>query len=177
MLKSLLLRHLAHLHRPTLGAVYVLLWDYFTRSGLREAENLIRRQGGDSFELEPYPTDAGHPSHVQAARTELESLRRSPAQFDLLALSWLKGLDQSLESRRDKIYDLAELPGLCGCSYWLRRRDNLIAEHFAEHPSSPIAPAAEAGDSLSLFPYCLHQIAVPSAEISGRRIDARGARK
>jgi hypothetical protein len=177
MLKSLLLRHVTNLQRPTLGAVYVLLWDYFTRSGLREAENLIRRQGGDSFELEPYPTNGGHPSHVQAALAELGSLRRSPAEFDLLALRWLKGLDQSLESRRDKIYDRATLPGLDGSTYWLRRRDNLIAEHFADQPSGPIAPAAEAGDSLSLFPYCLQLMAVPTGEISGRSIDAREARK
>ncbi len=158
-----LVARLEALSPPTSGHCLGLVYSYFKEAGLVRVENKLRADGRHPLCLEPYPAR----SQQLSPRSMLRLLNRSAdeADFELLALRWLKSLDQRLSS--DRLAEQAGaivLKGFDGRSYSLRRRNDFIAEFYREGTS-------EADESSSLATYAPFHKLVPAEPVEGRRID------
>ncbi len=174
MFRRILLRQIDQLPRPTAASVFILLWDFFGRSGLAETENHLRELEEEPHSLKPYGHPGPCPNHAAKASSELRGLLTDSTQFDLLALRWLKRLDRDLRQEHPRALGSLELPGVEGAPFLLKTRNNWISDHLLQNPRSN-PPSVKQGDALSLFPYCSFHMAVPTAPIRGRRIEGRSS--
>lgn len=81
-------------------------------------------------------------------------------EFDRYALSLLRGLDRTLEDVPPVLLDNATATGVDGRAYRVRKRNNLIADHY----DWAAAPEARQG---TMAAYLRRTAVVPAASIGG----------
>ncbi len=138
---------------------FVLLYTYFEQLGTVDAENRLRDRKGHPLRLKPCWPDPGQ------AVLAVQELRKvtDAAAFDLMALSWLKGLDSHLGQKRPLHLDSGVVfKGFDAREYELRRQNRLFSK----------IPTSKEYHSGSLAAYVKFLKPVP-VKIKGRHICSR----
>jgi hypothetical protein len=175
MIRDDLLLRLKALTTPTPAACMALLWTYFEddRIGLSSVEDLVRARWKHPVRLPEYDQIHGSTQALLAAAlADLRSQEDDPGEFDLLALRWLKGIDQLLNEGDSRDFENGRFFGTDGKTYLVRSRNAFLANHF-EHRGHPVRWAAHQG--LSLAAYCRHLMVVPCDPVKGIQIVPRSA--
>lgn len=159
-------RRLAALAPEEAATCLGLLWSYFKEFGLVQVENEIRARWGHPVKLPPHPEELFQTVSFETTRAELAALA-GEVDFDVLALRWLKGLDQKIAQLFPEQYDDLLVEGLDGRRYKLCRRNDFIAESYGETEERVVY------QSLSLAAYSRFHKLVPIHPVEGRTIDCR----
>ncbi len=170
MLRRLLLKQLDQLTRPTPATLFVLLWDFFQQAGLNGAENRLREVGEPPAKLVPLGEDRPYLANTPKVLTQIEQFLPTPKQFDLFALRWLKHLDLDLKISSPSRSAHAKIDGLGATTFWLKARNNWIADSIVAQGSQIDPPGELQGDSPTLLPYCRNFMAVPTKLGRGREL-------
>jgi predicted amidohydrolase len=165
MPRTELIRHLENLHPPTPEGCLVLLWSYFETADLGKVENYLRSKSIHPLAFRSELPGGPIRARLPAAIRELGQLEGP--DFDVYALRWLTSLDRDLKDRRGRRLDRLALQGLGQQMYWLRRRNDFLAEYY--HPGV----TWEADQSRSLSTYTRFHKAVPAEAIEGITINCR----
>lgn len=153
MPRARLVHALEQLPKLTPPACFVLLWTFFEEVGLGPLEDRLRAEGLKPYQLRHRLADTA--AKPFEPRRRLAKHVGSPVDFDRFAIEWLIRLDRGLNDGPSARFEPFELRGVDGATYRVRRRNNLIANHFEAEPTW----AAHQGRSL--LAYACNHLVVP----------------
>jgi len=162
-----LLGRLLALRTGESARTFVLLWTYFETVGLQDAESAVDRKYTDRDALERYGVGRNSlpPTRI------LDALVTDAAEFDLRCLRWLKGLDDVLQ-RQNGTFD-GTVTGFDRRQYWIRRRNDFIANQYASNASGLTTADLQGG---TLRRYC-RTFVVILAEHAGLTVECKAERR
>jgi predicted amidohydrolase len=156
------------------AACMVLLWTYFADGevGLGAVENRVSALWGHPLRLPHLPLISGFSAKWLSDARDALRKTKDPAELDILALRWLKGLDLLLSQGEFQDFAGAPLVGVDEKPYTVQSRNGFLASHY-EETALEVRWAAHQG--LSLAAYCRHFVVVPGYSVGGFQIQSRSA--
>ncbi len=157
---------------------FVLLWTYFEEVGLRNADNRLVKTGRLPGPIGTYPASTEDLSYTTAGGAKWLRSRAREADFDLLALSWLRGLDRLLVKHRGE-FEHREITGFDGDAYLVRPLNDWIVRFFdgersaiPEDSSTSKSRSVTTGrkQGLTLAQYCRNFAAVNVSAREGLKL-------